>query len=327
MGQQRESDGIVRTPADGAPRSRLEDEASDRRVWSRVLVLALVGFAAGVAWPKLTGVRFGPNAPGGESASAGRAPEKPEAAVVVAPIASGAPLASGTEAAAAPLPTVASTVKVAESFVLGCTTKDGETKKGPDCGPYRELDKLAEPKLRRLILCPAARTATGHISLVASLDFPQRRLDASLGKSTALQNADAAAVLACLRTELEGLDIAAMPHEHTRYTLVYKVDLEAGAAPSVAPVVPQAVPGEPAAAAPAAAQPSAAPAAAAGGTTAEVTWEVAIVRSSPRTGDVIARLPRGSKLKLSTADNGWWHIHYGDNFGSEGWVYRGAIGR
>ena len=324
MGQQRESDGMVRTPTDVAPRIRIDEEASDRRVWSRVLVLALVGFAVGMAWPKLTGVRFGPNAPGSEPTTATRAPEKPEAAAVVVPA------ASAEAAPAAALPTVASTVKVAESFVLGCTTKDGETKKGPDCGPYRELDKVAEPKLRRLVNCPAARTATGHISLVASLDFPQRRLDASLGKSTALQNADAAAVLGCLRTDLEGLDIASMPHDHSRYTLVYKIDLEAGGAPSAAPAeaAPVVAASPAAAAAPAAAAPSAPSAASAPGTTtAEVTWEVAIVRSSPRTGDVVARLPRGSKLKLSTVDNGWWHIHYGDGFTSEGWVYRGAIGR
>lgn len=310
MGEHRESGVPTALASDSA-------DASDRRVWSRVLVLALVGFGVGMAWPKVTGVRFGPNAPG-ESAAAGRAPEKaeaPAAAAAVAPAASEA-------APAAPLPTVASTVKVAESFVLGCTTKDGETKKGPDCGPYRELDKVAEPKLRRLILCPAARTATGHISLVTSMDFAQRRVDVSLGKSTALQGADANAVLACLRTDLEGLDIAAMPHDQAKYTMVTKIDLEAGTpgAPALAAAPPQT---EPAAAAPAA---SAAPAAV-GGTTAEVTWEVAIVRSAPRTGDVIARLPRGTKLKLGTADNGWWHINYGDNNASEGWVYRGAIGR
>jgi hypothetical protein len=300
MGEHRES-GVSTSLSRGTD----SVEASDRRVWSRVLVLALVGFGVGMAWPKVTGVRFGPNAPGESPASAGRAPEKAEAPAA-------APIASE----AAPLPTVASTVKVAESFVLGCTTKDGETKKGPDCGPYRELDKLAEPKLRRLVLCPAARNATGHISLVASLDFAQRRLDASLGKSTALQGADANAVLACLRTDMEGLDIAAMPHDHAKYTLVYKIDLEAGAAPTAA--APSAAPVA-SAAAPAAVAP--------GGTSAEVTWEVAIVRSSPRTGDVVARLPRGTKMKLGTADNGWWHITYGDNNASEGWVYRGAIGR
>lgn len=311
MGEHHDSSGPYVSPSHGAS----GEDASDRRVWSRVLILAFVGFGVGMAWPTLTGVRFGPSAPGESPSSASRAPEKLEAAAAIV----AAPSASASQAAAVALPPIASSVKVAPSFVLGCTTKDGETKKGPDCGPYRELDKLAEPKLRRLALCPAARSATGHISLVTSLDFAQRRVDVSLGKSTSLQNADPNAVLGCLRTEIEGLDIAAMPHEQAKYTLVYKLDLEAGNA-------------EVAAAAPAAPAASAAPAAVAApaatsGTTAEVTWEVAIVRSAPRTGDVVARLPRGTKMKLGTADNGWWHINYGDNNASEGWVYRGAIGR
>lgn len=284
--------------------------ADDRTVWVRVLVLAVLGFGVGVAWPKLTGVRFGPNAPGEVAAASARAPEQaaeaPAAKVETAP----------TGSVEAPLPTIASSVKLADSFVLSCTSKDGEQKKGPDCGPYRELDKLAEPKLRKLAACPAARTAQGHVSLVTSIDFAQRRLDASLGKSTSIQGAQAEGILACLKTDLEGLDVASLPHEQAKYTLVYKIDLEAGAPEPAAGA--SAAPAEPA---PAAAAP------AAGGTTAEVTWEVAIVRSAPRTGDVVARLPRGSKLKLQSSDNGWWKVGYGDGFGSEGYVYRGAIGR
>ncbi len=319
MGEHHDSGGPYVSPSQGAS----ADDASDRRVWSRVLILAMVGFGVGMAWPTLTGVRFGPSAPGESPSSASRAPEKLEAAAAIV----AAPSASASQAAAVALPPIASSVKVAPSFVLGCTSKDGETKKGPDCGPYRELDKLAEPKLRRLALCPAARNATGHISLVTSLDFAQRRVDVSLGKSTSLQNADPTAVLGCLRTEIEGLDIAAMPHDQAKYTLVYKLDLEAGNA-EVAAATPSAAPAAPgeAQAAPAASAAVAAPAATSG-TTAEVTWEVAIVRSAPRTGDVVARLPRGTKMKLGTADNGWWHINYGDNNASEGWVYRGAIGR
>ena len=278
----------------------------DRQIWTRVLVLAILGFGLGVAWPKLTGVRFGPNAPGAEATAGGRAPE-PVAAMKVDPA------VPASSPSAAPLPSVASSVKLGESFVLSCTGKDGEQKKGPECGPYRALDALAEPKLRKLAVCPAARTAVGHISLVASLDFAQRRLDASLGKSTSLQNADATAVLACLRTDLEGLDVASLPHDQAKVTVVYKIDLEAaGAAP-----VPEVV------AAPVASAEPAAPAT--GGSVAEVTWEQAIVRSAPRTGEVVARLPRGTQLKLQSADSGWWKVSYGD--GAEGYVYRGAIGR
>jgi SH3-like domain-containing protein len=56
----------------------------------------------------------------------------------------------------------------------------------------------------------------------------------------------------------------------------------------------------------------------------EVAWEVAIVRDSPRTGAVVARLPRGTKVRLGANQEGWFKIAYGSG---EGWVYRGAIGR
>jgi len=56
-------------------------------------------------------------------------------------------------------------------------------------------------------------------------------------------------------------------------------------------------------------------------------WEVAIVRDAPRTGQVLARLPRGTKVNLGTAQDGWFKVKYGADFSSDGWVYRGAIGR
>jgi SH3-like domain-containing protein len=58
-----------------------------------------------------------------------------------------------------------------------------------------------------------------------------------------------------------------------------------------------------------------------------VVWEVAIVRDAPRTGQVLARLPRGTKVALGTGQDGWFKVKYGADMSSEGWVYRGAIGR
>jgi hypothetical protein len=63
------------------------------------------------------------------------------------------------------------------------------------------------------------------------------------------------------------------------------------------------------------------------GGTAQVIWEVAIVRDSPRTGQVLARLVRGTKIRLGSGEDGWYSVKYGSDFSSEGWVYRGAIGK
>lgn len=60
---------------------------------------------------------------------------------------------------------------------------------------------------------------------------------------------------------------------------------------------------------------------------AQVEWEVALVRDSPKTGKVIARLPRGSQVRVGPVKDGWYPVAYGNGYSSDGWVYRGAIGR
>jgi Bacterial SH3 domain len=61
--------------------------------------------------------------------------------------------------------------------------------------------------------------------------------------------------------------------------------------------------------------------------TALVVWEVAIIRDAPKTGKVVARLQRGSTLRVGPVKDGWYPVRYGEGFSGDGWVYRGAIGR
>src|SRR5262245_26141870 len=68
----------------------------DRPSWIKVGIIAVVGFAVGVAWPRVAGIRLGPTAPdpnGGAKASVGPEPGVP-------PVASGAG-ASASQAVAA----------------------------------------------------------------------------------------------------------------------------------------------------------------------------------------------------------------------------------
>jgi hypothetical protein len=60
---------------------------------------------------------------------------------------------------------------------------------------------------------------------------------------------------------------------------------------------------------------------------AQVEWEVGLVRDAPKTGKVVARLPRGSHLLLGHVKDGWYPVSYGSGNSSQGWVYRGAVGR
>ncbi len=61
--------------------------------------------------------------------------------------------------------------------------------------------------------------------------------------------------------------------------------------------------------------------------TAQVVWEVALVRDAPKTGKVVARLQRGVTIRIGPVKDGWYPVRYGSGFASEGWVFRGAIGR
>ena len=107
------------------------------------------------------------------------------------------------------------------------------------------------------------------------------------------------------------MSVSALEHEHPRYTVAYSVGFETRQ------------PASPAVATSAAATSSATSADAA----AQVAWEVALVRDSPKTGKVVARLQRGTTVRIGTPKEGWYPVQYGDDFTRAGWVYRGAIGR
>ncbi len=50
--------------------------------------------------------------------------------------------------------------------------------------------------------------------------------------------------------------------------------------------------------------------------------------ATPRgTGKIVARLPRGTALRVGTLKDGWYPVKFGDGFATDGWVYRGAIAR
>jgi glucose/arabinose dehydrogenase len=76
-----------------------------------------------------------------------------------------------------------------------------------------------------------------------------------------------------------------------------------------------------------AASPSASPHAHPAASEVSVTWRVGLVRSTPKNGKIVARLPRGTTVRVGPEKDGWYPVRYGEDFASEGWLYRGAIGR
>jgi hypothetical protein len=297
----------------------------DRPSWGRVGVIAAVGFVIGIAWPRVAGVKLGPSAPneGDKSAAAAQAASAnaaPPPASLTAPtksasqpIASAAAPASAAPSASANAAMLPPDVTVGRGTILNCKNDDGEQLKGADCGNGLKFDAVASARLGQLSQCSAALGTTGKLSAVLSLDFKSGFVGVDIGKSSTVTNQDS--LSACLKTEMHGLNIAGVAHEHPKYTVVYHVTFSA---PSAGGGTAGAV--SPADNTPAAPISENAP-------TAQVGWEVALVRDTPKTGQIVARLPRGSKVRVGSPKDGWYRIQYGNTFGSEGWVYRGAIGK
>lgn len=301
--------------------------------WVKVGVIAAVGFVIGVAWPRLVGVRLGPSAPGesaaaaaasGSGARAGaRAPEAPPASVTArasaqpaSSAAPGAPASAATAASAAGGPPA---IAVPKGAVLTCKTDDGESKKGKECGSVASLDQLVAPRLRKIAQCSAAEGQTGKLSFVVNADFGSGRLGWDVGKSSTVGNLEG--VTSCLKTLFHGTALNGVSHEHAKYTVAYTATLTA---PDKADAK-EAKADDAKADAKAKDDKADAPAPASGEGT--VAWEVALVRDVPKTGQVVTRLHRGDKVKLGAMKDGWYAIKYGDGFTSDGWVYRGALGK
>jgi hypothetical protein len=324
----------------------------DNPAWVKVGVVAAVGFVIGIAWPRVMGVRLGPSAPGesaaaaasaSASAAAARASEAPPAKGAAATTASGVakPADVGSAAASMVAPTasgaagvVMPTVTVNRGSVISCKTTDGETKKGnKECGPIPALDALVQPRLKKLAACEAAERQSGKLSVVVTADFAGNKFGHDVGKSSTVANVEGLG--ACAKKEFAGITLGNAAHEHARYTVAYNaVFAAAGGAKE-----------EPKDATPASARSDKASDKPSEKTDkpsektdkpsektdkpgeATVAWEVALVRDTPKTGDVVARLPRGTKVKVGTLKEGWYGIKFGDGFGTDGYVYRGAIGR
>jgi hypothetical protein len=294
-------DRMLSRKAEPATAFHVPSFADDHPSWVKVSVIAAVGFAVGVAWPRLAGVKLGPSAPEMQAHAASAAaksaeapdapPPLPTASVVVPP-----PLSAAPSSAEAP------TVTVGRGVVLSCTTADGERAKGSACGSVTGFEALAQPRLESLAKCPAAAGVSGKLAVVVTVDFKGSRINVDAGKSTTVASPDG--LYACLRTAFQGAPLGGVDHDQQRYTVFYAVTLASASAPV-----------------------GGAASATSDGSSVEVAWGTALVRSAPKTGDIVARLPRGSQVQIGAPKEGWYPIKYGADFGSDGWVWREAIGK
>ena len=285
---------------------------ADRPSWVRIGVIAVIGFAVGVAWPRIAGVRLGPSAPKEASVPA----ESAMPVTSAAPIASAPTIASFAPVASAPVVAAPPIVTVTRGTLVSCKTDSGESLKGKDCGKLTGFDSIAQARIRKIAASPAAQDNEGKLSVLVTLDFGTNKVVyVDVPKSSTVKNPEAFKSL--LTSQFQGVSLGTVDHDQPRVTMSYAATL--APASGTASVGSAQNTGT--------ATPSTTPIATADDGAATIVWDVAIVRDAPHTGAVVARLPRGTKVKLGDNTGGWFKIKYGNGFASDGFVYRGAVGK
>jgi hypothetical protein len=279
---------------------------------ARVGIIAVVGFAIGVAWPRLAGVKLVPSVP------------VPAAAEASARELTGAPLENKPAGAAPALPAPsaapaekppAERVLVSDVQVASCKNEHG--KKVQTCDRV-DFDRVAREHLRELSACSGTEQASGVLSLGFELDFEGDKIkNIQSGKSTSLEQDMVDRFLACARERFANVSLVGIAHEQQLYSLYYR--LEILPPPSSKAQKPGSEQAEPAASAGATDETPASG-------RATVSWDVALVRDAPkRDGEVRARVLSGTRVVVTGKSGDWFRVKY-DAKGSQGWVYRTAIG-
>ncbi len=297
---------------------RIPSALEDRPVLSRVGLVAVIGFALGIAWPKLLGVKLGPEVPGGSQ----KGPESPAEIVPAAPGSAAASPPDDDDDDAAPQAVTNKQRAVLTSLAVArCRDDKGKKLEQGSCAPLA-ADRWIEPRLRELASCPEAIGLEGDMELELELDFDKKsvRVDQSgKGGKSAFPSSTVRGVLKCAGDELGTLELEKIAHTQPRVTLVAKVRF----------VPPgKALEAEPTAEGGAEGKAGAGGDKSEGGSlgTATVSWEKALLRDAPKDGKVVARAPQGSRVKILEQRDEWYLVQpaKGD---AKGWVYRQAIGK
>ena len=272
---------------------------------AKVGIMAIVGLGIGIVWPRFAGVHLVP-APPSEAlpTSSASSASSVEAA---GPSASQAPATPPPEVE--PKPAGVTPPKVTLSQVVSCRSKDAGRQLHCEAPA---IESVVEDPLRALIACDGAENAHGVLSLGFDVDFGGNKLDNFVaGKSTTLTSQLAKQIVRCAEKELGKVSLEGISHPMTSYRVFYR--LEFGVEPP------------PTAAAPKSSEAPASDEVIAASGRVTVTWDAALVRAKPKEGEILARVLGGTRLTVTGHQGDWYRVKY-DAKGSEGWVYKGAIG-
>jgi hypothetical protein len=279
----------------------------DRLQSGVVGVVAVVGFVVGVAWPRLLGVKVGPDVPTpGANSRVVPSSDKPGPSASPAATTSAGAATSAGAPEEEPGVTNQQTVVVAAGKVTSCKNKKGE--KVDECGKVT-FDELAKKHLDELARCPSALGLEGVVTVAVELNFEKNQLDVQgVKKKSDVPSSTLNGVVRCAGDAFKTVELEGIPHTHSRYVLHYELSFYPPGKAPPAPIEPGA------------AQPDADP----GLGTATVKWEKALIRETPDEGKVVARLPQGTRVKLLEQKDDWYRI---ESSKAKGWVYRQAIGK
>jgi uncharacterized protein YgiM (DUF1202 family) len=157
----------------------------------------------------------------------------------------------------------------------------------------------------------------GKLNIGFEVHFEKKEVHVTKGKKSSLPSSTVQGVVQCAAREMANLPLEEVPHKHARYTLAYQLTF----------VKPGKAPGDeekPADGGGDDEKPAGQTTSETGATgSALVGWDTALLRKDPKDGEVIARLVRGTKVKLVGRQNDWYKVESG---GKVGWIYRGSIG-
>ncbi len=290
---------------------RIEIPKDESPRLGRVGLIAIVGFAIGIVWPRLAGMRLVPAAPTEKTETSSADLTGAPADAGAQPVSSASPAELEPPLAVAPAASASAAGPDRQPFSVGpgevSSCRDRAGKRRETCDPI-DFDAVARGRIATLSACDVVDRVEGVLSLGFDLDFEKDRVTGlQSGKRTSLPPADVDALLGCLRRTLGEVSLSGLKHELDRYTVFYRVDFK-GASAASEPTAGQGVDVTPA------------------NGKATVAWDVALVRASPlRDAKVVARVLQGTRVSVTGRNGDWYRIKY-DARGNEGWTFRTAIG-
>ena len=183
--------------------------------------------------------------------------------------------------------------------------KGSKRLKPEECGTLK-VDRVLAPRMKQLDGCPSALGLAGGFELGFDINFVKKEVSVQRGERRGVPATTVNGIIACTADYIRDVDLDKIPHKYSRYRVFYDLKFyPAGTAPPTE----------------GADDPAAGDSDERG--LASVSWDTALVRREPRNGKIIARLVRGTRVKILSRRKDWYRIKIRTK---EGWVYRGALG-